>query len=112
MQNDSSGSFLLANVTSKKMGKVKSGVLNLFTAPPAIPGGVAGGFRMLISFQGFGHGDSTDFKDWTDSFNRIGFRSRQLSGWFFQILDFKQRSFLRIWFFWSFSKDWIWIGSL
>jgi len=62
------------------------------------PGGVAGGFRMLISFQGFGHGDSTDFKDWTDSFNRIGFRSRQLSGWFFQILDFKLRVF---------SKDWV-----
>ena len=65
---------------------------------------------MLISFQGFGHGDSTDFKDWTDSFNRIGFRSRQLSGWFFQILDFKLRSFLRIGFLWFLSKDWIWFG--
>lgn len=69
------------------MKKVKSGVLKLFTAPPAILWRVAGGFRMLISFQGFGHGDSTDFKDWTDSFNRIGFCSRQLSGGFSKNLN-------------------------
>jgi hypothetical protein len=70
--------FPFGKCNELKNGEGKSGVLKFITAPPAIPGGVAGGFRMLISFQGFGHGDSTDFKDWTDSFNRIGF------GWVFQ----------------------------
>lgn len=70
---------------------------------------------MLISFQGFGHGDSTDFKDWTDSFDRIGFCSRQLSGGFFKESEYwilnLVLDFLRIGFFWFLSKDWILVVS-
>lgn len=70
------------------MGEIKpAGELEIITAPPAIPGGVAGGFRMLISFQGFGHGDSTDFKDWTGFFQKDWILVPIVIGRFFQCSD-------------------------
>jgi len=66
---------------------------------------------MLISFQGFGHGDSTDFKDldgffqqdWISVFSLL----RQLPE---LILDFKLMVFSKELVFWFLSKDWIWFG--
>jgi len=79
--------------------RIKKGAGEGFTAPPAKLG-LAGGFRTLESFHGFGHGDSGSFfKDvWT------------LDGFSKWTLDFNL-VFLRNWFFGFFCRYWIIVNT-